>query len=180
MVVSSRRHSPSTHESPDTARFEENAREGIIREWDAQKRVGLIEDRADPSRTSRFDRKALSSRHAVAVVGQPCKYFTRGGKVTLVKLQRLRKAASVQEHTAVIPAGTEALGTRRIVETFLGPLEILDEGLDGLMRVRRSNGDVLQVSKNIVEPSPRPVLDDNPNGATEPVSEGQPNIEEKT
>lgn len=78
----------------------------------------------------------------------------------LVRLGRRRKPAPREEHV-VVPPGVEALGARRIVETFLGPLEVLnDKRLDGLIEVRRANKDVLLVSRNIVEPSPRPVLNE--------------------
>ena len=136
------------------ARFAANSREGTVVEWDAAKRTGTIQDSADPSRRLTFDRKAFSGTGAfTVVVGQPCRYFARAWKVVLVRLGR--KPAPRVERAPIVPRGVERLAVpRRIVETFLGPLEVLDDArLDGLVLVQRENGDTMLVSRNIVEAS---------------------------
>lgn len=112
-----------------------------------------------------------TSRKHVAV----CLRYALPAK-TRKSLAHLPKAAKPASEVAV--PGTERLACKevrqpiRVIETFLGTLEVLQEGgLDGLAVVRNERGDVMQVSQSIVaRPSVRPVIDEEPKSEAEQVS----------
>lgn len=71
-----------------------------------------------------------------------------------LKAPKRKVEAPHKTQSFAVPRGVERLaGPKETVETFLGVLEILDDKrLDGLIEVRRTNKDVLLVSRNIIEP----------------------------